>query len=198
MKTFARRAVRGWLAGICLAMVALCVSPRAAQAESIIKRPGDHARYAVELEPHANLGLLGYYGVGLGLGGRVGIPLVHNGFVSTINNSIAISAGADFVHYTGCWYTSEGCGVNYLFVPVVMQWNFYLTRQWSVFGEPGLAIYHAFFDDICGGFAGCVTPTATSVAPVFEVGGRFHFADTFALTMRVGYPTASVGLSIFL
>jgi hypothetical protein len=30
------------------------------------------------------------------------------------------------------------------------------------------------------------------------VGGRYNFTDRIALTMRVGYPEFSVGLSIFL
>ena len=28
-----------------------------------------------------------------------------------------------------------------------MQWNFWLSTHWSVFGEPGLVIFHGFFED---------------------------------------------------
>ena len=34
--------------------------------------------------------------------------------------------------------TSNGGTYNYVFVPVVMQWNFWLTERFSAFGEPGL------------------------------------------------------------
>jgi hypothetical protein len=30
---------------------------------------------------------------------------------------------------------------------------------------------------------------------VFNAGGRFHFNDSLALTMRVGYPSFSLGVS---
>ena len=35
----------------------------------------------------------------------------------------------------------EGDTASYLVFPVVMQWNFWLSQNWSVFGEPGLVIY---------------------------------------------------------
>jgi len=65
-------------------------------------------------------------------------------------------------------------------VPVVMQWSFYLTRAWSVFAEPGVL---ARFDG--------------DLHPVFmtQLGARWHFKDTVTLTMRVGWPYWSVGVS---
>jgi hypothetical protein len=64
-----------------------------------------------------------------------------------------------------------------------MQWNFWLSRNWSVFGEPGGLVD---FGD------------KTRVHPAFYAGGRFHFTDRVTLTMRVGHPTASVGVSFLL
>ena len=75
-----------------------------------------------------------------------------------------------------------------------MQWNFWLTEKWSVFGEPGLFFRHTFFD--CGAYICDRNSDLFSAA--FYVGGRFHFSDSIALTLRAGYPTGfSVGLSIF-
>jgi hypothetical protein len=34
--------------------------------------------------------------------------------------------------------------------------------------------------------------------PVFYAGGRFHFTERIALTVRAGYPDFSVGLSFLL
>jgi hypothetical protein len=185
----------------------LAASSREARAESIINNPGDHPKYSVELEPHGVLGWAHLYADnGLGIGGRVTIPIVDNGFVKTINNNVGISFGLDWVHYSGCYYyayrgafrTDYGCGASYLMIPVAMQWNFWLHPKWSVFGEPGLYIYHGMFDNYCDGIAGCAYPTRTSVEPAFYVGGRFHFSDKASLTMRLGWPTASVGVSFFL
>jgi hypothetical protein len=171
-----------------------------ARAESIIKNPGDHPNYSVELEPHLNLGWArgGYGGFAPGVGFRASIPIVDNGFVKTINNNVAISFGFDWLRYGGCryWYGRRNyhCGASYFVFPVAMQWNFWLTEKWSVFGEPGLQVYHATFDGFtCDPVLGC--PTRTSIDFAFYAGGRFHFNDTVALTMRLGYPNASVGVS---
>ena len=91
-----------------------------------------------------------------------------------------------------------GCGASYFAFPVAMQWNFWLTTRWSVFGEPGLYIYHGVYDDFCDPNVfgpGCAPPKATGIDFAFYAGGRFHFNEKIALTMRIGYPTASVGVS---
>jgi hypothetical protein len=134
-------------------------------------------------------------GNSFGIGGRFSIPIVENGFVKTINNSVAISFGADLMHYDGCYIGRfGGCSANFLFLPVTMQWNFFVARQWSVFGEPGLFLYHGFFDT-CPANTPCIEPTATGLRPAFFAGGRYHFSESVALTMRIGYPTFSVGVS---
>lgn len=189
---FARTAL-----GLLLGLLVLGTAAEA-RAQSIIKEPNNHKHYAVEIEPHGLIGLFGpyNYATGIGAGLRVSIPIVQNGFIPKLNNSIAISFGTDWVHYTGCYYGSTvGCGIESLFFPVAMQWNFFLTRDWSVFGEPGLAIFHYFYhDDWCNGYA-CNVHGDTGVTPVFDVGARWHFSDSAALTMRIGYPSFSVGVS---
>lgn len=174
-----------------------------AHAQSLIKSPGDHPDYKVEVEPHLDLGWANRWASnGVGLGGRFSIPVVKNGFVPTINNSVAISFGLDYLRYSGCYGTGTlfkyaNCtGAGFLLLPVAMQWNFWLSPKWSVFGEPGLYIYHGVYDDPCDGLGAiCSSPSRTGVDVLFHAGGRFHFNDTVALTMRVGYPTLSVGVS---
>jgi hypothetical protein len=178
-----------------------------AGAETIIKNPGDHPDYSVELEPHALYGWGHLYGSGgFGVGARVTIPIVDNGFIKTINNSVGISFGLDWLRYSGCYgyrYDGRGrygygcSGASYFLFPAAMQWNFWLTTRWSVFAEPGFYIYHGVFDDYCNGLPGCGYPTRTSIDFAFYGGGRFHFNENIALTMRIGYPTMSVGVSFF-
>jgi hypothetical protein len=38
----------------------------------------------------------------------------------------------------------------------------------------------------------------TRALPAIYAGGRFHFTEHITLTMRVGHPTASVGVSFLL
>jgi hypothetical protein len=188
-----------------LALLAAVAWPSAARADTlIIKNPGDHPRYSFEAEPHLVLGFIeppGYAsGTGFGLGFRGSIPLIRNGFVPSINNSIAIGFGIDWARYGRGDYCRNGgplpeCdrvrinGFNEFFFPLVLQWNFFLSRNWSVFGEPGVALnYHGW-----GG------PNAVDVDPfVFFLGGRYHFSDRITLTMRIGYPAFSVGGSFLL
>lgn len=189
-----------------LALVAGALWPAVAHADTlIIKNPGDHPRYIFEAEPHLVLGFIeppGYAsGTGFGAGFRGSIPLVRNGFVPSINNSVAIGFGMDFARYGRGDYCVNGgaladCnnrvranGFNEFYFPVVLQWNFFLSRQWSVFGEPGVALnYHAWDG-----------PRAIDVDPfIFFLGGRWHFSDRMTLTMRIGYPAFSVGCSFLL
>jgi hypothetical protein len=182
----------------------------AARADDTIKHPGDHPDYAVEIEPHGLWSWTHYdYAPndGFGLGARFSIPIVKNGFVPSINNSVAIGFGLDWLHYSGasCYYYNGGHNgacydvgdANYLFFPIVMQWNFFVAKQWSVFGEPGLVIYHGFFDYCAGAPAGfnCGNPTSTGVDFAFYLGGRYHVSDHVALVLRIGYPTFSFGVS---
>jgi len=184
--------------------VLLFASP--ANAQSIIRNPNP-PKYKVEIEPHVSVApdFYGYGGASFGLGARFSIPVMSPGFIRNINDSIAISLGPDFVNYTGDNYTTcdpNGCttysagGYWALYSSVAMQWNFFLTRTWSVFAEPGLGWRHGFFNDAyCPGR--CVGGVDT-IYPTLWAGARVHFSDGLALTLRAGYPVFfSVGLSFF-
>jgi len=179
------------------------LSPKLAYCDTLtIKNPGDHPRYSFEAEPHVLLGVIDppgrANGTGFGLGFRGSIPLVHNGFIPSINNSVAIGFGIDFARYGRGDYCRGFGGdgncndyrrqdsFNEFWFPVVLQWNFFLSRNWSVFGEPGIAINYHSWD----------APEDFAFQPfIFFAGGRYHFNDSIALTMRIGYPAFSVGCS---
>lgn len=182
-------------------------SREAAADTLVIKRPGYHPRYSFEAEPHLLVGFIDPPGAangnGIGAGFRGTIPVVQNGFVPSINNSVGIGFGIDFVHYGSgsyrnvvcdsagrCVQVERGNSVNSIWIPVVMQWNFFLSRNWSVFGEPGLSLR---FESNEGADRGL------HVEPFhLYLGGRYHFSDNVTLTMRVGYPTFSIGVSFLL
>jgi hypothetical protein len=179
--------------------------PLEARGDDTIKHPGEHPHYTVELEPHVLIGWAAnyYYGGGdaLGLGGRVSINLTHDGFVDSINNSVAIGLGLDWLHYNApdCFYYYNrgaacygGASADFFQFPVVLQWNFYVAKHWSVFGEPGIYIWHGSYGNggcynAAGALVNC-SYSETGVGPAFWIGGRYHFNETVALTMRLGYP----------
>lgn len=188
-----------------LIAAALALAPATASAVSIIKDPNP-PKYKVEIEPHLNVQYFyrdtyGAYGFGPGV--RFGIPVMSPGFIKTINNSVAINFGADLLYLRphrkycdgrGC-YGYDGGGFWGLYTPVTLQWNFWLTDKWSVFGEPGVVLRTPFGG--CDRTFGC-RGTDSFVWWAFYAGARYHFSDSVALTMRVGYPTGiSVGVSIF-
>ena len=152
-----------------LALATLAFSASAHADRSIIKYPGDHPDYVFEAEPHLVVGPIPDFFPGAGFRGT--IELVDNGFISSINNTIGIGFGADINSDGGGW------------IPVVMQWNFWLSENWSVFGEPGGVVRFGKHE---------------GVAPAFFAGGRFHFSEYITLTLRAGYPGFSVGVSFLL
>jgi hypothetical protein len=184
-------------------LLLLAAGPKSARADTlIIQHPGDHRRYVFEAEPHLVLGLIdppGYAsGTGFGAGFRGAIPILQNGFIPKLNNSVAIGFGVDFVRYgrgdycrtgqplSGCDNRVRLSSFNEFYFPVELQWNYYLSRNWSVFGEPGTALYYHVWDG----------PNRVDWDPVvFFAGGRYHFAERITLTMRIGYPAFSVGCS---
>ncbi|HKQ68983.1 MAG TPA: hypothetical protein VJT73_06580 [Polyangiaceae bacterium] len=210
----ARSSKSAWIAfaGFAFALT-LLTSSRARAEESIIKRPGDHPAYSVEAEPHllAAFFLPRAGSNGVGIGGRFTFPIVKNGFVSSINNSVGIGVGLDWVHYNGCYgyfydYRYSYCSnLDSFIVPVVMQWNFFLSTHWSVFAEPGLSFaYHSWGNGNCPTVVrnGVIVqecgngPSHFDINPVtLFVGGRYHFSETVSLTMRIGWPYASIGVS---
>lgn len=156
----------------------LLLTSSPARAESLIKHPGRHPDYTFEAEPHFMFGFDppgDRAGRGYGPGFRGTVELVDNGFIRTINNTVGIGFGADCLCFAS--------GKTAVWVPVVMQWNFWLTDSWSVFGEPG------------GGF---YLGNSTDARPTLSAGGRYHFSNTLALTLRLGYPAITVGVSFVL
>jgi hypothetical protein len=194
-----------WGAAVFIAPLVLYARPARAQEQSLIRQPGAHPTYAVEIEPH--LAFQPFYSLdrnnGMGPGVRFSIPIVQNGFVSTINNNVAIGFGLDWLFYSGCSFPHYGpcVGENAIWLPVVLQWNFFMATHWSLLGEAGLAPVFTRYSDDCYEDVGKTLVridcgrNPVEFAPVLFAGGRYHFNEHTALTMRVGVPAFSVGVS---
>ena len=188
----------------------------AVHAESIIKRPGAHPIYDVEIEPHAVFQWDNRWGNddGIGPGVRVNVNLTHDGFIAKVNDSVALGFGLDvtFGDNDCGWFYAFGdprfrddfrCTATEVWFPVVMQWNFWLTDVISVFGEPGLAFAHRrwTWEWYCGGAPNRVCEfkeNDTDLEGVFWGGARFMFSSTVGATVRVGTPYVSAGLNFLL
>lgn len=198
MNTITSRVVRRVL--FAAASLAGVVVPSAANADVTVRVEGPTppreaaAAYSVELEPHFTFGPENVYGdAGFGAGLRAGIPLVV-GHLGEVPDNLALSFGGDVVHYENCFYGSD-CGANYLMLPVAAQWNVFVARRVSLFGEGGLYVYKGWFSGCADGQVGCSAPSDFGVLPTIAVGGRIHLGDMTALTLRLGYPTTTIGVS---
>ncbi len=167
--------------------------------DETIRQPGEHPDYHFDIEPHGVLGWgaydWNYYGVfGFGGGVRISMPVCKNCFIPKINNNVAISFGADFVFYP---FVPDGAAVpTYVMLPVAMQWNFFVSKKWSVGPEVGFTPSFGVFYD----YGQCAGPCHNwAIWPSFWAVGRYHFNDRVALTMRVGYPEFfNIGVSFWL
>ncbi len=140
-----------------------------------------------QLDVHA--GLL-WYGVGLAAGARFGIPIMHNGFVGSIDNAVYFNFGAEFYYLESfrddlSRYYGAGFGI-----PITLHWEFYFNDTWSAFAEVGLQVFFhpRLFDR--GDFQ--VEAGAWVIA---LVGGSLHFSEAIALTLRIGNPYVALGLT---
>ena len=177
-----------------------------------ISNPGDHPDYSAELEPHLVVQWDDepwWDDDGIGVGLRASIPLMDNGPVTTINNSIALGFGLDWAHFgdrcrPGPRPDLDDCSADDFWLPIVAQWNFFFSDLISAFPELGLAIQHTRWD---GRWCGrgrelyvCADGDSsdTDVELVLWLGVRFHLAERFALTLRLGTPSLLLGASFFL
>jgi hypothetical protein len=171
--------------------------------------------YSVEVEPHLVLQLFNepaHADEGFGPGVRLSIPIIEQGPIRTIDNNMALGFGFDLTFFDDChdryWYDrywgwAENCEATDWWFPVVWQWNFVFTPVVSVLAEAGLAIDHERISwegpcapnspELCD-----YDDTDTHLRVVVAGGGRFMVADTVGITLRLGTPYISAGVSLLL
>ncbi|MGC4065561.1 MAG: hypothetical protein QM784_13125, partial [Polyangiaceae bacterium] len=162
--------------------------PQNASAATIIKQPGNHPQYSWELEPHLAVDWDNhwYNDDGFRPGVHAAIPIMQQGPIPTINNNMAIKFGFDLIFHGGCdgryrdWGAYD-CSATSILLPIALQWNFYITDIITVFGEPGLAIRHMWWEqnNCPNGAPGCDWDGSdTYLLPYFGAGAKFMFGRT--------------------
>ncbi len=178
--------------------LAATLATASARADHHIDRPFTGTR-PFQLEFH---GGVAWYGFGFVGGARFGVPVMHNGFIPSLDNAVYLNFGGDFyfVDDRRCYWDAAGNRCydrNYRFAmgfPVTLHWEFYFNDTWSAFGEIGLQIYlppslfYRGYVDYYGD-----EPGAWFVG---AVGGSLHLGEVFSLTLRVGNPYISFGMTL--
>jgi len=180
---------------LAFASFGLMTVPASAEGELPAPSRDGASLYPIEIEPHFSFGAENVYGsTGFGAGLRVSIPVV-NGYLGRMPQNLAISFGGDFLNYQNCYYGND-CGANYLMLPVAAQWNVFVARRVSLFGEADAFVYKGFFNGCAPDDGpGCSPPSDFGVLPTLAVGARFHIGDNASFTARIGYPTMTLGVS---
>lgn len=158
-----------------------------------------HPDYSIEIEAHGTVAAFDSFFVGLGAGARITIPVADNTLVKSIDDELSVGIGIDVVRY-GAYKpintsSKPGLGVLALYVPVSLQWNFWLGSRATFFLEPTLIYRYASYIDDCANAYGSACAERTRFLPSGALGMRFRFADHVGLTIRAGWPMANLGLT---
>jgi hypothetical protein len=195
------RWLRTLLVTLCLGLSASALGatlpPQAlstARADHDIDTPFTGTR-PLQLDLHAGFT---WYGLGFAGGARFGIPILQNGFIPSLDNAVYLNFGVDAyaIDWSGCRSRiGTGCNREYGFAlgfPITLHWEFYFTDNWSAFAELGFQIFlppSLFYGDYWdpGDHIGMWVIAAA--------GGSYHFSEAIAITLRLGNPYFSFGVT---
>lgn len=130
----------------------------------------------VRVDVHVDAG--GYGSLGIGI--RADIPLLRDGILANTDDELALSPGADM--FFSDFYPDYYGGGPYVIPSVVLQWNFYLAPNWSVFPEAGVAFY-------VGDRHWMRRERSVYAVADLGLGARYHFSPRNALLARISTPT---------
>ncbi len=204
--------------GIALAMAAVGLL-YASTVQAQLKQPGQHIRYGVEVEPQVSLQWAHLPGdsAGIGPGLRLSVPIISDGPLKKLNNSLAIGLGFNWAYFQepcGAYFWegssltpedpeyatySERCTAHHFTAPIVIQWNFFVTKVVSLFAEPGMAFVYERRSGTgwCDNGPCSKSDSVTKLPFVMWGGARMAMSDSLALTIRLGTPYVSAGASLF-
>lgn len=134
---------------------------------------------AVRLEAHGTLSA--YEGIGAGIRGEfVALP---DGAIPNVNDDISFTVGGDAILFFddddhGHDHDDEGLGI---WAAGAVQWNFYLSKEWSVF--PELGMWFQFGEDGRGH-----EDDAFDMDLLVGLGVRYHLGGRSAILFRIEHP----------
>lgn len=173
---------------------------KVAHAQFIGDRPSNERRQ-IELNIHGgayygfnwydsldNGGFVYYGGYAVGPGLQMLFPVLHRGFIPSINNAFYLGFFTDFLFHPDYLDRFGSYGFfSFAFGPVA-QWRFFLFPVLSVYANLGFGIWPWFADAPYG--------TVLRGFPLFELGANLHFTRHIGMNFEFGYPYAKVGLNI--
>lgn len=131
----------------------------------------------------------GVYGFPLGVSLRYMLPLLHNGFVAELNDSLNLEFGADAAFFGG------GPFGGFLAIPVELMWALHFVPRVAGYIKLGVALDFNFAS-YCYATNLCRTPWAPGAYPIGAIGGWYRFSDNLYIRIEAGYPWFKVGVAL--
>ncbi|MDP1915496.1 MAG: hypothetical protein Q8L14_04560 [Myxococcales bacterium] len=131
----------------------------------------------------------GYFGFGgfpFSIGGRYLQPILHDGFVPSINDSFSIEFGADLFALSHRDYFGA-----MLAIPIEAMWALHFSNKFSGYLKLGAAIELRFLGPWCWG-GSCNNFVGAGL--IGGVGIMYRITDAITFRLELGYPGLKVGL----
>jgi hypothetical protein len=173
------------LFGVIASLVLACPAFAADDDDNIDIDVNDNSIDTVRLDVHGDFDNEGAVGVGV----RADIPVLANGILGgRVRDELAISPGAEF--FFADLDQNSYDGGAFAVPELMLQWNIYARKRWSVFPEAGAAV---FIGDGAKYIRNARAVPDKNNGPVFAVpavalGARYHFNDRNSLLLRYGPP----------
>jgi len=130
----------------------------------------------------------GWGGVPLGVSGRYYLPLLHDGFIPTVNDSFGLDVGADVL-------LVFGPGVFFVDVPAELMWALHFTPDVTGYMKLGVALELGFSGTTTCWGNQCITGFRPWVEPVGALGVIIKLNQQLQLRLEGGYPWGKIGLN---
>jgi hypothetical protein len=133
-----------------------------------------------------------YYGYGIGGAVRYAIPILNDGFIPKLNDSVEIEFGGDIWTASYGGFGFNGGGYTALGIPIEGRWTFHITDKFSAYGKVGIGwviVVGSRSDGVVAGYGGGIYTTAGP-------GVLYKLSDAISLRAEFGYSGLRGGIGI--
>lgn len=128
-----------------------------------------------------------YGGIPFGVGARYLQPILHDGFVPSLNDSFSVEAGVDLYALGASRFGAA------LAIPIEAMWALHFSTKFSGYLKLGAALEIRFLGDwcwgnVCGGLLGA--------GIIAQLGIMYRITDALTLRAELGYPGLKVGIGL--
>jgi len=150
-----------------------------------------------DMGPHTRNSMLSIFGLlpwgfGNGIGGavRYTLPVIHDGFVDSLNDSVELEFGGD-IWFGGYDFGTIRYGYTGLAIPLEGRWSFHLNPKLSLYGKLSLGWYFNFYTSNIEGVQGL---NSGGLYWNTGAGGLYALSDSLWLRGEIGATGLKLGV----